>query len=255
MSSKVHSPVTISAGEPFEELNRLRVMAHLMAATAHEVNNSLQVIEAHVEMLGSTAGLPAPALDRVQKIGTHAERASRTVADLASYVRGGGGSTELVDLLDLVERAVRFRGVTIKRAGILVHVDRGSPDAFPIRIDRQQMLQAMLNLLLMSEAALTGRSNGLIDIALLRRDHSLVIHLAHNGAKISQRAARYLQDASRPIDGEFDEWELGLWIAARLAERAGGRLNLDEQADEMTRLELILPMHDLLSQPPHGRPQ
>src|SRR5205814_542594 len=104
-------------------------------------------IGGNVEMLGGRADLPAPVLDRVQKIGAHAGRASRTIAELAGYVRGDGGSVQLVDLAGLVEEAVRFRDLTIKRAGILVQVNRSS-DALPIRVDRQQILQAILNLLL-----------------------------------------------------------------------------------------------------------
>jgi signal transduction histidine kinase len=98
--------------------NRLAIVAGLLENTVHEVNNDLQVISGHAELLASVAGANEAAQRRVRNIGTHALSASAMLSELLTFASDDAERTERVTLPRIAEQVMRLRRDSLKRLRI-----------------------------------------------------------------------------------------------------------------------------------------
>src|SRR5215208_1762607 len=114
-SSGITSPLT---PEQLARVNRVAAAARFVSALAHELNNSLQVMSGVVELLAEREDLPPDVLLRIERIGTHADRASDTIREVVSYVRERSRAAERLDLGAIVDRGLKLRSYELGRAGV-----------------------------------------------------------------------------------------------------------------------------------------
>ena len=147
-------------------LNRLTTLAKVLAGTAHDVNNALQIIGGSAELLEGHADLPDAARRALRRIQGQSARAASAVADVMRFSRDRGEVTATVSLKDVVIRAIAMRLFLVRRAGIVLDFDAAQSPAPEVRGRAAQLQQAVLNLIMNGEQALTGQLGGTIAITL-----------------------------------------------------------------------------------------
>jgi signal transduction histidine kinase len=213
-------------------LNRATLVAHSVRSAVHELNNVLQMISGSAEMLASV-GIPAAASARIEAILRQTGRGHAILQAVGDLARADGASSQPanpqpVDVATVADRALELRRYDHRRAAITSTLERGASGPFRVRIDAQQLLQAILNLLLNAEQALSGARNGAIQISFRTDDHHVEVTVSDNGPGIDldlDLIAPFVTTRGPAAAG------LGLAAARLIARRSGGDLAVVSSAD------------------------
>ena len=132
-----------------------------MAGIAHELNNPLQGVLGHLELLRATGAFPKPLRRDMQRIYREADRAAKIVRNLLVFA----GSRRLVrrrtSVNAALSRVLSLRAPAFRAANI--EVVRRHADALPrVKGDPLLLQQALLNIVLNAEQAI-GASGGRIE--------------------------------------------------------------------------------------------
>ena len=218
------------------EVNHLWTLARALANTAHAVNNSLQVIAGNAELMAAKPDLDPALLRRVQTIATQSERAASTIAALVAYSRPATPGTDSVDTGALVDTLLDMRAHSLARARIKIAVERHDEGSDKVRAPRRLLFQLVLNVLLLVEARLAGRSGATITIRLRRVGPSVTIEVSGTN---SQPASH---DVSPP--GQDLTW-MEQRVLPYLAGAAGVSVEQPNGPDRGTSFVLTLPAEDV----------
>lgn len=215
-----------------EELNRFWTIARAFTNTAHAVNNSLQVIGGRAELLQASAGLPTDLLPGVQAIGGQSAKAAAAINDLLGYCRGAEGQGRTDDVAALMDAAVAMRSHSLGRARILVDVNRPAGEPHRVAVGQRELLQLLLNLLLMAEAALLGREKATITLTLDRDGSRCRIGVVGSAAPDAAPRATPVADFNQALQRR---------LIVRLAARLDVGLTIEEASDQLPVFGMTLP--------------
>jgi len=232
------SAVTVGA-DALQEFNRLRTVAKVFSNAAHDVNNALQVIGGNAELLALKAEFAPAELRRAQAITAQTGRAATALDRLQSYTRSSESGRQVVDLAGLLEVATALRDFALRRAGITVTAE--STASCLASVDRRLILQIYLNLLMNSEDALANRPGPSVRVRLERQDGECVVSFIDNGPGFSDAMRARLADRTALPQLDANLSGLGLWVATRIADAHGGRLDITNVPDGGASVALRLP--------------
>jgi len=240
MSDLAPEPPAVAVGaDALQEFNRLRTVAKVVSNAAHDVNNALQVIGGNAELLALKAELAPTELRRAQAISTQTGRAAMALDRLQSYTRAVEAGRQVVDLAGLAEVATALRDFSMRRAGLSVTVE--STGNCRALVDRRLMLQVYLNLLMNGENALANRPGPVLVVRVEREAGDCVVSFIDNGPGFSEVVLARLADRTVLPQLAADLSGLGLWVADRIADSHGGRLDIANLAGGGASVVLRLP--------------
>jgi signal transduction histidine kinase len=236
-SSGITSPLT---PEQLARINRVATAARFVSALAHELNNSLQVMSGLVELLAEREDLPNDVLLRIERIGTHADRASDTIRQVASYVRERPQAAERLDLGAIVDRGLKLRSYELGRAGVAIVWDvPGEP--FAVRGSATDLHQAILNLLANAQEALANAATRELRLDLTRTADRIRLSIVDTGPGVPADVRERIFDPFFTTHAATGARGLGLTVAAQIAAAHGGSLSLADGKAGATTFVLELP--------------
>jgi two-component system NtrC family sensor kinase len=236
MASDSHSNPQISDAALLL-LNRATLVTHSVRGAIHELNNILQMISGYAEMLGSS-DIPPVATGRVDGIIKQTVRGHAILQAVGDLARADRVSLQATDVGTVAERALEMRRYEHKRASIDSALERGGLGPARVHIDAQQLLQAILNLIVNAEQALAGTRNGAIRVSVDADDRQVKVIVADNGPGIPQDLdliAPFVTTRGSAAAG------LGLAAARLIARQSGGDVEVVSGADG-ARWTLRLPI-------------
>ena len=210
-------------------LNRAATIARLLSGVAHDVNNALQVIGGSVELLEDLS-LPPVAVTRIGRIRSQHERAATVVHNLLAFARERTEGTTRINVNEMVTRTISLRAFAISRAGIAITVDAPPGRALSTQGNPMELQQALLNLLANAEQALAGVAGAAIAVQLTEEDGSVLIRVSDNGPGVPAELRAEVFEPFFTTRSRSDASGLGLAVARAIAERSGGKLDLEESA-------------------------
>jgi signal transduction histidine kinase len=210
-----------------EAINRLWTIARAFSNTAHDVNNALQVIAGSAELLEARELDPA-VRRRIETIRTEAARAATTVNRLLDYVRAQPGRPQRTDLRPLVEDAVALRAASANRNRIVLTFDGNDGAPRWARADPATIAQALLNLLLAAEDAVSRQRNARIAVSVGETTGTIDVRVeASSDGRVSE--------AFETPDADVQEWTAGMqmWAAASVAAAHQGAVRVERTSRGM----------------------
>ena len=154
---------------------KLAALGQFVAGIAHELNNPLQGVLGHLELLRATGAFPKALRRDMQRVYREADRAAKIVRNLLVFA----GSRRLVrrrtSLNATLSRALALRAPALRAAGI--EVVRHHEDGLPrVKGDPLLLQQALLNIVLNAEQAI-GAAGGRIETRTSVRQHQGAPHV------------------------------------------------------------------------------
>jgi signal transduction histidine kinase len=211
-------------------LNRLTLVTRLLAGTAHDVNNALQIVGGSVEMLARPQAPPDAGRNAAARIQTQAARAAAALDELLHFARNLDGLPRTVSLRDVVVKAAAMRGFAMRRGGLTLSFDADAAPAAIVRASHNELLQAVLNLIINAEQALQGVAGGSIAIDLAEHHGEAILNVRDNGRGLDQAIAGRVFEPFVTTHPVPDAAGLGLAAARAIARRYGGDVMLESVA-------------------------
>jgi signal transduction histidine kinase len=224
------------------EAERMAYIGTLASGLAHEIRNPLNSLNLNMQMLEEELAETgaAPASGRLMSI-TRAEisRLERLVTDFLSYARPRPLELEAVPARELLERAREVLAGAIRGAGARVEVEDATGGA-RLRVDAAQINQLLLNLINNALAAGEEARRRPRLRLIARRHGSLgVLAVEDNGVGIPAG------EVGRIFDLFYSTRKggtgLGLAVVQRIAQKHGGRVEVESEPGVGTTVSVELP--------------
>jgi signal transduction histidine kinase len=152
----------IVAVEQARQADRLATVGRLASGVAHELGTPLNVVTGLATGIsrGEYAGEEIP--ETAATIAAQAHRMTRIVQDVLSFVRRHRGTTELLDLWQIINGAVKLMEPMARKTGVAIVLSPGSPCI--AEVDRDHLAQVLINLIQNAIQAQPG--GGQVEISL-----------------------------------------------------------------------------------------
>jgi PAS domain S-box-containing protein len=236
---------------------KMEIIGTLAAGVAHDFNNLLQVIIGHVQLLQMQArrqpAVSAAISQGLDKISLASFRARDITTQLLSFSRAQDERPVVVDFNQVIADAARLGRGTLRENIVL----RIQPAAEPIevRMDFTRASQALLNLFTNAQDAMPAGGRLTLTNAVVKPDAGIVERQQLHGGREYARCS--VTDTGGGIPAEvlpkiFQSYfstksagkgtGLGLPIAQRIVQEAGGFIEVESVLGEGSTFHLYLPL-------------
>lgn len=215
---------------------KLAAVGRLAASVAHEINNPLQAIALHLQLLADES-LSVDGQRQLKVVQQEFNRIVGIVARLLDFQRPQEGQRQPVDVLTALDFVVMLAEKQLQRSGVTV-VNR-LPTALPVvPAVEDQLKQVFLNLILnAAEAMPTG---GTLTIAACREGNEIHIEFADTGPGLTPKAQAHLFEPfyTTKADGSG----LGLAVSHEMIANHGGTMTVHNRPGEGATFRVALPV-------------
>jgi PAS domain S-box-containing protein len=219
---------------------RLASVGTMIGGVAHELNNPLQAILnfAQLLMLDERSAEDREALTAMER---EAQRMAKIVADLKQIARSTQdepGRTSSADLNDVVRHVMKVQEYLMRTSNIEVRLDLGA-DLPPILVDRGQLEQVVLNLVVNAEQAMSAHAGG--GRLILRTRASALgasLHVVDNGHGIPPHQLERIFDPFFTTKAPGVGTGLGLSLVHSIVTENGGEIRVDSEIGTGTAFRL-----------------
>ena len=208
---------------------RLSAIGQLVAGVAHEINNPLQGVLGFTELLlgSDVKGQLRRDLEHIRE---DANRVAKIVRHLLAFARRSTLERAVADVNEVVRSTMTLRAFELRTAGIELKEEL-SPELPVIVINREQIQQIVLNLLLNAEQALkTTVRRGTITVRTGVERDTVYIDVSDSGPGIPLELAGRIFEPFFTTKGVGQGTGLGLSVSLGIAEAHGGTLALVPQS-------------------------
>jgi signal transduction histidine kinase len=221
---------------------KLAALGQFVAGIAHELNNPLQGVLGHVElMLHSSAQLSARVKRDLKLVFREADRAAKIVHNLLVFAGSRRIARRRLNVSLVVGRALSLRATACAAAGIDVVKDL-APKLPRIAGDSLLLQQALLNIIVNAEQALTAVSGARrIDVRTMRQGKTVLVRVSDNGPGIAADVLPRLFEPFFTTKEVGKGTGLGLAIAYGIVQEHGGQLHASNRAEGGAMFTVELP--------------
>ncbi len=230
----------VEAEEQLIHSEKLASMGQLAAGVAHEINNPLGTVLIYSHMLLKELQGDDPHRQDAEMISREAERCRRIVANLLDFARQSKVQPCLTDLHELLRETVELVSKHESFARVRVITDF-SPDLPEIEIDREQIKQALLNILTNAGEAMP--EGGELRVTTEPAGEQVRVFFRDTGCGIAEENLERIFDPFFTTKQIGKGTGLGLAITYGIVKMHRGDVSVDSRLGEGTTFVLTLPTH------------
>ncbi len=243
----------VETEDMLRQSQKMEAIGQLTGGVAHDFNNLLAVIMANLERVERNLPDGSTLLRPVRDAMTGAERAAAVTDKLLAFAR-----KQPLRPLDIKADALIEDLSTLSRGALGDEVElrtRFAPDLWPVRVDPNQLENAILNLLVNARDAMRPGNAGWAEISTRNlpaadaarlegtdpaQDY-VAIEIADNGAGMSPEVASRAFDPFYTTKPLGQGTGLGLSQVFGFAKQSGGHAAIESDPERGTRVLLLLP--------------
>ncbi len=240
--------------QQFVQSQKMQAIGELAGGIAHDFNNLLTAITGHCDLLMLEYDPGDPGYSDLAQINQNANRAASLVSEILAFSRKQRLEPEIIDLRDTLGELTHLlnRLVGEKITLTLAH----DPSLLPIRIDRRQLDQVLMNLVVNARDAMPEGGEIRIETRLvqlnepLKRDYAKVPAGLYVTICVTDRGHGI---PSGKLDQIFEPFfttkplgkgtGLGLSMAYGIIKQSGGYIFVDSIVDQGTTFTIYCPAH------------
>jgi PAS domain S-box-containing protein len=201
---------------------RLSAVGELIAGVAHEINNPLQTIIGCVELMIEER--PADVQRDLELVRQEATRAGQIVRNLLSFVRRGSPDRAPADLNQIAHAVAQLREHHLADRNIVLRLEL-HPAVLPVLVNREEIQQIVLNLVLNAEHAMKEQA-GTITIRTDAGENAHTLQVTDDGPGVNPELRGRVFEPFFTTKEVGQGTGLGLSIALGIATAHGGSLEL-----------------------------
>lgn len=216
-------------------------LASLAGGLAHEIKNRLSTLNLNLQLLAedfqdAQSQRERRACQKLDLLQREVQRLEDILNDFLRFARVHDLAFEITDLNQVVRDTLTTFGSTAQSAGIVVR--ENLPDSLPkVRIDKNFIEQAILNLLLNAKNAMPN--GGELIVKTRSSDQFVHLDVIDTGEGMN---AEVLSKVFKPFySGRKGGSGLGLPTARRIIEAHSGQLRIESEPGKGTACTITLP--------------
>jgi two-component system, cell cycle sensor histidine kinase and response regulator CckA len=240
----------------FVQSQKMQAIGQLAGGIAHDFNNLLTAISGHCDLLLLRHGRDAPDFADLEQIRQNANRAASLVGQLLGFSRKQTLKPERLDVEDvLADLTHLLNRLLVERVELqLSHLRPGEAALRPIRADRRQLEQVLVNLVVNARDAMPEGGRITIEtepvtlIEALQRDRAsvppgdyTVIRVRDGGVGIPPENLQKVFEPFFTTKRLGEGTGLGLSMAYGIVKQSGGFIFVDSAPGEGTSFSIYLP--------------
>ena len=222
---------------------KLAALGEFIAGVAHELNNPLQSVLGHIELLRATGAFPKALRRDIQRIYREADRAAKIVRNLLVFARSRRLVRKRVSLNAVLSRVFASRGPALRAEGIEVVRQRwvGLPR---VTGDPLLLQQAFQNIVINAEQAM--RAGGRIETrkTLVENPPRIVVELRDTGPGIPEAVLPRIFEPFYATKEVGKGTGLGLAIAYGIVAEHGGQISAANHPEGGAVFTVQLPVEE-----------
>jgi signal transduction histidine kinase/HD-like signal output (HDOD) protein len=221
---------------------RLAAVGKMAAGAAHEVNNPLAIISGRAQML--LARHDDPNLNKqLNMIVDQCSRASKILNDLMRFARPALPKKEVLNVNSVVLEALSMFETRYEKYGIklVMNLAEGLPK---VLVDRTQLQQVLVNLLINAEHAITPPGTVTVTTSASDADRRTVIRVADTGCGMPAEVLDHIFEPFFTTKEEGKGTGLGLSLAHGIITSHKGRISATSTEGTGTAFTISLPVAD-----------
>ena len=226
------------------ESEKLAALGQLVAGIAHELNNPLQGVLGHIDLIRATRGLPRSQRPALKAIHREADRAARIVRNLLVFTGSRRLNRRAISLQNVLQRALALRSSATRGREVEVvrHYTAQAPRVFG---DPLSLHQVFLNLIVNAEEAVAAQGRaGRIEIAtmVLPAGNAVRATIRDNGGGMSPDALPHVFEPFFTTKDVGQGTGLGLSIAYGIVQDHGGSISAGNHPEGGAVVTVDLPI-------------
>jgi signal transduction histidine kinase len=215
------------------QTEKLAALGQFIAGIAHELNNPLQGVLGHMELLRATGAFPKQLRREVQTIYREADRAAKIVRNLLVFAGSRRLTRRSVSLNGVLQKVLALRASAHRAASIEVvrHYDEHLPR---VQSDPLLLHQVFLNMVMNAEHAIaaTGQAGRLeVTTEVARSGDRIVAHVRDTGTGIPANTLTRIFEPFYTTKDVGKGTGLGLAIAYGIVQEHGGHISAANHPD------------------------
>lgn len=220
---------------------RLSAVGQLVSGVAHELNNPLQSILGFTELLMDAEDRPALRRD-LEQVRSEAVRAGKIVRNLLAFARRSPTERSLGNINDIVRTTLALRSYEFGSANITLD-ERYAEDLPPVLVNREEVQQVVLNLVLNAEQAMrSSRQGGTLSVKTeCTAEGAVVVEVKDDGPGVPAALAGRVFEPFFSTKGAKGSG-LGLWVSSGIVQAHGGSLQVRSVEGRGTVFTIVLPV-------------
>ena len=227
-------------------INRVNMMGELAAALAHEIKQPIAASITSANTCLRWLAHDPPNLERARAAAGRSEREGNRAADVINrlrsfYKKGTPPKREMVDIRAVVLEMAALLKTEAIRYSVAIHsaVDAGTPK---ILVDRVQLQQVFMNLMLNAIEAMKDTGGALTITARPNSQSKIIVSISDTGVGLPQESTEQIFDAFHTTKPEGTG--MGLAITRSIVESHGGRVWANANQGAGATFHFTLPVED-----------
>lgn len=239
----------------FVQSHKMQAIGQLAGGIAHDFNNLLTAISGHCDLLLLRHDRGDQDYADLVQIHQNANRAASLVGQLLAFSRKQTLSPEILDLRDLLSDLIHLLGRLVgQRVTLTLSAD---PELPPVRADRRQFEQVLMNLVVNARDAMPAGGEIRIETETLhlseelRRDNAVVppgdyvvVRVCDAGEGIPPERLAKIFEPFFTTKRQGEGTGLGLSMVYGIVKQSGGFIFVDSAVGQGTTFSLLLPAQD-----------
>jgi signal transduction histidine kinase len=236
------------------QAHKLKAVGTLTAGVAHELNNPINNIMLSASMLYEDYDIldDSERKDMANDMVTESERAQKIVRNLLDFARESGVESEQQDIQDIIENTLRLASNQIKLANVKVKGELAA-NTPPIFVDRRQVEQVFLNIVLNSLDAMPGGGTLTICCDNAQGNDFISVDFTDTGTGIPEEKISDVFNPFFTTKPDAKGTGLGLAVSLGIIKQHGGDIKVKSQVGEGTTFTVLLPVAQVPAAIPDGR--
>jgi two-component system, cell cycle sensor histidine kinase and response regulator CckA len=242
--------------EKFVQSQKMQAIGQLAGGVAHDFNNLLTAISGHCDLLLLRHDEGDQNYSDLIQINQNANRAASLVGQLLAFSRKQTLLPEVIDLRDSLSELTHLLNRLVgEKVSLVLQHDAG---LLPIKADRRQLEQVIMNLVVNARDAMVGGGEIRIETTNLRltepmqRDRAIVPKGQYVCIKVSDEGHGIAPDKLQKIFEPFYSTKrpgegtgLGLSTAYGIVKQTGGFIFVKSDLGKGAEFSMLFPSYDL----------